>query len=978
MKNTKSIYSQYFDITRQYTEKYGENTILFYQVGAFFEMYGEKDNEILVKSRITDFAQIAQLNVSPKESGIYFMAGFRDYCLDKYLKIATTSGYTAVVYTQNAANPKSITRELYGVFSPGTFISYDTDSSRDLTNNIVCVWLAKTRPINSPQEQLICGISSAHIFTGETTIFEYDAPLIMNPTTFDELERSISIIAPSEVIVISFLSDKQTDQVLQYSGLKTATIHRICMDSELNKSRIEKIENSQKQKYISHILTTFFGEEAYSVCREFDRYTIATQAFCYLLDFLQEHNPDLVKKIQIPIFQNTQYRMVLANHTLKQLNIIDDYSMDGKKSGHFSSVLAFLNRCCTPMGRRGFKRQLTNPISDSEWLNREYSNISILLDQGRETVATIRAKLNKICDLEKICRQIVVKRVYPNSIFRLYESICVIKEISAGIITGPLGEFLSTTNTHVGEIAEKIAEFIDSILHIPNCRGCESVNNFSENIIREGVSVNLDKIAQEYKDTIILFDKVRETLNSAISKSENKPDDYVKVHETEKSGSTLQITKKRGEILKRVLTRMGSETIEFTPDFIIPIKDIRFIKASASNEEIEFPQLTTIIKKRQVLKERISEEIARAFVVFLKKLETDWYESIEMLISWITKLDIIQSKTYVAREYNYCKPIIDDSNKPAYFDARGLRHVLIEHIQQNEVYVANDLALSAEGILIFGTNAVGKTSIIRAIGICIIMAQTGMYVPCTHFSYKPYTAIFSRILGNDNIFKGLSTFAVEMSELRIILKMADENSLVLGDEVCSGTESESALAIFSTALIELHEKRCTYLFATHFHEITKYDEIKALDRLGLKHMTVHYDPHINGLVYDRIIKEGQGTRMYGLEVCKSLYMDPDFLERAYSFRNKYFPDQKGGLGFSSANYNAKKIRGYCEVCKDEIAEEIHHLSPQKKSTKDGFIDGFHKNHMGNLTALCEKCHKKIHETENNVAKRKTTKGYQII
>ena len=90
------------------------------------------------------------------------------------------------------------------------------------------------------------------------------------------------------------------------------------------------------------------------------------------------------------------------------------------------------------------------------------------------------------------------------------------------------------------------------------------------------------------------------------------------------------------------------------------------------------------------------------------------------------------------------------------------------------------------------------------------MAQAGLFVPCSYFEYQPYTAIFSRILGNDNLFKGLSTFAVEMSELRVILKSADQNSLVLGDELCSGTEMESALSLFSAGLIELSKKNATF------------------------------------------------------------------------------------------------------------------------------------------------------------------------
>ncbi len=223
----------------------------------------------------------------------------------------------------------------------------------------------------------------------------------------------------------------------------------------------------------------------------------------------------------------------------------------------------------------------------------------------------------------------------------------------------------------------------------------------------------------------------------------------------------------------------------------------------------------------------------------------------------------------------------------------------------------------------------------------------------------------------------VSTFAVEMSELRVILKYADNHSLVLGDELCSGTETESALSLFSAGLVELYQKGATFLFATHFHEITKYEEIQALHRLGVTHMSVTYDPSTQILLYDRILKPGQGTRMYGLEVCKSLYMEQEFMEKAYAFRNKYFTDQKGELGFSTSIYNAKKIKGVCEMCHKEISEEVHHLSPQKDADSMGFIDGFHKNHPGNLLAVCEKCHLSIHSKDVKLTKKKTTRGYVV-
>ena len=132
----------------------------------------------------------------------------------------------------------------------------------------------------------------------------------------------------------------------------------------------------------------------------------------------------------------------------------------------------------------------------------------------------------------------------------------------------------------------------------------------------------------------------------------------------------------------------------------------------------------------------------------------------------------------------------------------------------------NDICFNnsdSKGVLLFGTNAAGKSSLMKAVGLNVILAQAGFYVACSEFQIKPYTQIFTRILNNDNIFKRQSSFAVEMSELRSILKRSDNKSLVLGDEVCSGTETTSALSIVSASLKTLSDIKCSFIFTSHLH-----------------------------------------------------------------------------------------------------------------------------------------------------------------
>jgi len=638
-------------------------------------------------------------------------------------------------------------------------------------------------------------------------------------------------------------------------------------------------------------------------------------------------------------------------------------------------------------------------VFDESWLNREYGMIRYLLTpEHYGIVEPFRKTLRDICDIEKIMRQLMVCKIYPSSMYKLWSSIRCVQQLNSCLFENPeitdyvCSSITGTSHAFIESISEKVLNSISHFLIIERCQG---VNTFEQPIIRPGISPILDETLSKQAENIDIFHQLRESLNNIIRSSEKNADlDFVKIHDTEKSGVSLHITKKRAAILKRYFNETPNRCITLSGvGKIYYAKDVQFVSVSSSMDEIVFPLLSSVCRELLVAKQRISEMIEKAYIDFLKEFEKDCYRDLEQISSIVAKLDMLITKAYLAKTYNYCCPEIVEHTE-SFVDTKGLRHCLIEHIQQNEIYVSNDIALgiSDAGMLLYGTNAVGKTSFIRALGIAVIMAQAGMFVPCTSFSYKPYTAIFSRILGNDNLFKGLSTFAVEMSELRMILKMADSSSLVLGDELCSGTETESALSIFMAGLCDLSNKHASFVFATHFHEIMKMDEMKELTNVRIKHMAVHYDRELDCLVYDRKLTDGAGNRMYGLEVCKSLHLPNAFLEKAYAIRGKYFPETKGELTSPpSKTYNSNKIRGKCEICQLEMGGETHHLQEQRLANEDGFIGDFHKNHKANLMSLCSKCHDLVHMEDDDspskeplrketkkMIRKKTTKGYSVF
>lgn len=1050
--------TEYFRLTEVFIRKFGANTILFMQVGAFFEMYATKNIEtgVLSRSRIEDVATICGgLTITDKKQthgkDLVVMAGFRDYNVDRYIQNAVDANFTAVVYTQKEADKGKMTRELTGVYSPGTFLPSDADSTTKMTNNVLCLWLdlyspkvSLTKVVSSSSKQrIICGAAVVNIFTGKSSLFEYETAMEMVPATFDALERFVCTHAPSETIFVTpFREDADSRKVLQYIGVASRTIHLLhqCNTISYQQDIQELLDRCRQQKYIRHVLSSFFQEDTYDICDEFRNYVVGTQAYCYLLHFIQERNPNLVRKIALPQFDNQTTNMVLANHTLRQLNIIDDGNSsaeDADMSGsNLRSVSAFLNKCGSAVGRRRFLHQIVHPTFDPVWLNSEYDAISKLLEHP-SMIDQFRKIVREVADLEKIGRQLVSRKLNPDSIARLYKSGLAIQQIHACLISsqsdlceyfvGDVREDVSSKsiqpeltdpNRLVASWITSLLEFISVNLIVERCEGCGSMTNFDENIVRPGVSEDLDKLLERMEENEQLFQEIRKTFNTMMSKIDSSKGgsstEYVRVHETEKTGSFLQLTKKRSATLKKhlgeLLKKNPDAKVVFslgTSNIPVPVSDIQTIAAGATNDNISFTLLDRIAREKTTIRDTINTTIAKAYAGFLERLETQCLATIENLTNFIAKVDVLQSKAYAAKTYGYCRPVIDTegsgTEEQSYVSAKGLRHVLIEHIQTQELYVANDIDLgerqddaastenSYMGMLLYGTNAVGKTSLIRALGIAIIMAQSGMYVPCSMLTYRPYRAIFTRILGNDNLFKNLSMFAVEMSELRVILNSADEYSLVLGDELCSGTETESALSIFVSGLTDLHYKNATFLFATHFHEILKFDEIKALTKIAIRHMAVHYDRESDCLVYDRVLREGAGNRLYGLEVAKSLHLPDEFIERAYKIRNKYFPDTKGALSSPSTKYNSSKLRGICEMCREDVAEEMHHLQEQHLADENGRIGSIHKNHSGNLMSLCEKCHLKMHRDQltidvstpvssaekPKIIRKKTTKGYVV-
>jgi DNA mismatch repair ATPase MutS len=224
---------------------------------------------------------------------------------------------------------------------------------------------------------------------------------------------------------------------------------------------------------------TIFGETVY-----------ATQAFCYLLDFIYQHNPNLVYKIAEPVIENNCNKLVLANHSLKQLNIIEDDNYKGK----YSSVVRMLNDCITSMGKRKFAYNFLNPITDEKLLQNEYNIIEHVLDSN--DYSKIKPILIHIKDISKIVRLIMLKKVSPKSLYQLYSGICLGKILYEYIINNPhLSSYLNNKilgfDTLLTDM-DSIIHFFNEVFILDEIKEIDNIQKIEKSFIKDGVDSNLD------------------------------------------------------------------------------------------------------------------------------------------------------------------------------------------------------------------------------------------------------------------------------------------------------------------------------------------------------------------------------------------------------------------------------------------------------------------------------------------------------
>lgn len=895
------IYDDYVNYTDKYRGVYGERTIVFIEVGSFFEVYGVHNEKETSGADMMSIGSLLNIQVSRKNKSILensrenpMMAGFPNHSLKKFLDVLVQNDFTCVIVEQ-VTPPPNPKREVTRIISPSTYL--DNVKSSD-TNVLMVMCVEEIQHWKHVDKKSFgLGVSVVDLSTKQTYAFETNGDIgALN----EEIARVCLLYNPKELVLFSedVISVKLfvPSQVSQWFDKTNTETHKRFFDNTYNKTIIKKVFGNQNIKMLDPI--EFLNMEMY---------TLALSSFTCLLDFVYTHNESLIQNIGRPTLLKKEGTLLLNNTCLTQLDIV----------GKPGCLCDILNHCVTAMGKRYFRQKLITPITNIDELNTLYDMTSSYIDERK--FENIRARLKNVHDIERIINRI---QINPCQWTNFYASMVELTHI----------------DSEVNECLKRCINEIEMSVDIVKA-GKHTLSSVDENIFKPGYDEQLDNLQNEINGILDCYKTFYEPISSLVRFETHEKDGLLllttarKLTELKKSRKDVASSKHRQNMLR-----------VFTPE--LEEKNTRYLEL------------------RDTLKERVVELFSKHCQHTLDERVDD----IRSIVEFVQKIDYVTNNAYNAVKMGLNKPTIvnsEDRRQESFVTTKGLRHPIIEHVQKEIQYIPNDITLDPinRGMILYGINAAGKSSLMKSVGISIVMAQSGMFVASQEYTYHPYESVFTRILSHDNIYKHQSTFTVEMSELRTILQKANHRSLVLGDELCSGTESVSAISLVTAGIIHLANKQSSFLFATHLHELSKLDEIKDLKSVMIKHLSVEYNRETKQIVYDRVLKDGSGDTLYGLEVCQSLDLDPTFLSKANDVRRKLMDMSKEIVISDRSHYNARIIKDECRICKRK-ADDVHHIIHQANADNNGIIDGtYHKNNVFNLVPLCKACHDATHNNE---------------
>ena len=950
MVSKSTILVDYIDTFKKLQKTHDTSKIaLLYQVGDFFELYGVNNPSDGNVGNVPDICKVLDIVLSrknknsPEMSSEFitkecpYFAGFPKSNYEKHTKNLLDAQYV-VTFVEQVTPPPNVKREITRTLSPGTFIDDMTYTPPHSSHKIISLFLSSHGGY---------GIASFDLSTGHIKVYE-----VSHNTS--EVIKFIDSENPCEIHLFFMHSEPEPN---------CRCISTIREKFNIPVTQHDVIHQFNQIKFQNHFLGKIFPPNGFLTSLEIlnlETKPNATISLLCGLYHIEQYDKSLICNLSLPVVVNDCEYMTLNENAMYQLDIIPQYVYQK------NSLYKVMNKTLTNSGSRMLRHRLLNPITNKDVLNDLYDKIE-LFHKNEKIVDTIRSHLKHLPDVEKLLRKWIVHKVSPSEFKMVYNSCILIEDILNNEFTNVDIKDLFSTKYHAEQIFKLKQCTLDfrATFKIDILDKFHAFQNIDCNIFEPNKCKEVDDI--EHKMHAIMNECL---LNAKKLCTEPGSMDWVKLetpqHVTNGAHTWYySVTKKRYEQLKKTSKDIHNYEVKTQGSTQVRLTSPHLLK-----------NMTEYHKLKDKLQTKIIAELKKCMIDFAES----YHSSIKKCMDIVIDIDATQCLAKISSEYGYVRPEMCDSI--AFIEAQNLRHPIIERLDQSTSYVSQSISLndSEFGMLLYGLNGGGKSSLMKSVGLSIVMAQMGCYVPAHTFKFSPFYSLFTRISGDDNIYKGHSSFQVEMMELKNILANSNDHSLVLGDEICKGTEHNSALSIVGASLKKMC---CTtkprFIFATHLHELCDLSIIRNLPCMGIYHLSVEMKD--GEIIYNRNLKQGSGPSSYGLEVAEYIIQDQGVILDAHSIRQELLTsDSDNDSVFGSSvsdikcsSYNSNVIVDECYICKhsgenltkhNEILD-VHHIEYQENANKYGIIKSehnnvIHKNIQSNLVTLCQCHHDQIH------------------
>lgn len=678
----------------------------------------------------------------------------------------------------------------------------------------------------------------------------------------------------SRCTILKTMEDLQ-DEVLKNNIKEVISIEGQKLDISAYITEVQESDNLSKDK------TNNLKDKNLKLCADI------------LLDYIEKtQNKDISSLKDFEVYFKDKF-VYMTNYSIRNLEVTQNMS-NGSKKG---SLLSIVDKTSTAAGSRKLKNWLENPLLDINEIKKRQEIVGDFVKHYFEK-SDVKTSLKEVYDLERISTKVSYNIVSPKEILNLKKTLKQIPQIK-NILKGFDSKKLVDIANNIDEL-EDLHDFLEKTIHE---EAGQTVKD--GNVIKLGFNEELDsyKNASKNGNKVLLEIEEREKNRTGIK---NLKVGYNKIF-----GYFIEISKVG---LKSVdPTELGyhrKQTLSNCERFIS--EELKQVEEHIVNSKTKIEELE--LQLFQEVKIKIHEYIPR----------------LQKVANTLSDIDVFVSLSDVAEEYGYVKPEFNDDNVIDIVDGR---HPIVERNVSADSYISNDCKVEKDEniLLITGPNMSGKSTYMRQLALIVILAQIGSFVPASSASLPIFDKIFTRIGASDDLAGGKSTFMVEMIEAKNALVESTANSLLIFDEIGRGTSTYDGIALAQSILEYINNTiKCKTLFSTHYHELTKLENITE----GIKNIHVSAKEDHGKLIFLYKINEGPIEKSYGIHVAQLAHLPNDVINGANKILkelengNKGSEDLVNSEQFNKVLTNTKELE---EKIRREVQVELEEkLKKQKK------------------------------------------------